>query len=293
MKGIPSCFLIILVLLLLLATACATTPPPDMRLAGEIMQEYDGSAAVKYTLPGMEDVLVANVEYKDGLNMDIYYPPDFDFRSTAPVVVFPLSYADEQIYQWFGLDKLKNMEPYVTWGPLLGVSGMIAVTYETDYPYDDFHDVMNFIFERSEEYGFDRTNIGIWACSSNPLIALEILSDKHHEWGENVKCGVLYYPFIQHFMEPSGANAPVIKTLKKRLRSDVPLYIVKAGQDDPVQNEALDMFVDMARDQEAPLEYVDFEDAPHGFDVYYDTERTKEIIKYTLDFYKLHLGLSG
>ena len=106
---------------------------------------------VKYSIPGMEEVTIAQVTYKDTLTMDIYYPPKFDFNSQLPSVIFPTAYTNTMTFNWYGLKRVTNFKGLVSWAQLIAASGMIAITYESAYPYDDVHDAINYICENSKK----------------------------------------------------------------------------------------------------------------------------------------------
>lgn len=292
-KNMKQLVKIICLLLSILLTACRSEPPQNLITAKEKRQQSDvGNLKiydfVKYSIPGMEEVTIAQVTYKDALTMDIYYPPKFDFNSRLPTVVFPTAYTNAMIFNWYGLKKFNNHKGIVSWAQLIAASGMIAVTYESAYPYDDVHDAINYISENRKALRIDNSRIGIWACSANPLAALEALTDKNQVYSKNIKCGVLYYPIINQFLQPA-ADAPVIPSLKKELRRDVPLLLVKAGKEREEWNQAIDLFIEKARALNIPLEYIFYEEGGHGFDTNLDNEKTRKIIQNTIDFIKKHL----
>ena len=54
-------------------------------------------------------------------------------------------------------------------------------------------------------------------------------------------------------------------------------------------NMQLNKFVEKAREANIPLEFVNYEDGKHGFDILQDTDESREIIKQALDFMNTHL----
>ena len=153
----------------------------------------------------MDQVTLANVEYKDGLTMDVYYPPDFDFTQNLPVVIFVNGFVDDEIRQEIGC-KLKDAGIHISWAQLVAASGMVAM------------------------------------------------------WD-----------------------------LRERLPPDTAFFIVKGGRDDTGLNPSIDRFVEKAREANISVEFVDYEDGIHGFDIWQDTDESREIVKQTVEFMKTHL----
>jgi hypothetical protein len=67
-----------------------------------------------------------------------------------------------------------------------------------------------------------------------------------------------------------------------------PIFISTSGRDEPGLNEAVDSFVREAGLRKATLDFSNHAEGQHGFDVLDDNERTREIIKRTLEFIKAH-----
>ena len=74
------------------------------------------------------------------------------------------------------------------------------------------------------------------------------------------------------------------------LAPDVPLFVARAGQDRmPGLNETLDRFVENACTFNLPLTFVNHSRAPHAFDLFDDSETSREIIRRILSFLQFHL----
>ena len=108
--------------ILILLIGCAARPPENLITAADRRQQAFDSDWVVYTLPEMDRVSVANITYKEGLTMDVYYPPDFSFRSRLPAVVFVNSGI-----RHFGGD-FRDQGQQISWGQLTAASGLIAIT---------------------------------------------------------------------------------------------------------------------------------------------------------------------
>ena len=73
------------------------------------------------------------------------------------------------------------------------------------------------------------------------------------------------------------------------LPPDTPLFIVRAGQDNPQLNETIDRFLAQAVSCNLPLTFANHHTAPHFFDVMYESEASREIIRQILAFMRFHL----
>jgi len=74
------------------------------------------------------------------------------------------------------------------------------------------------------------------------------------------------------------------------LPRDLPLFIARAGQDRmPGLNEALDDFVLKALTCNLPVTLVNHSNGPHAFDLFHDSETSREIIRRILQFMQFHL----
>jgi len=277
-KKILKMVVVIIIIPLLVGCGMSETPvptPDHSILASDKRKDTPDQSFVVYTLPEMDQITLANIEYKDGLTMDAYYPLDFDFTQNLPVVIFVNGFVDEEIEKMIGC-KLKDSGVYISWGQLVAASGMIAIAYETYDPDVDAHDLINYIQANESWLRIDKDRICLWSSSANLPTALIALTDTSTEYHDSLACAVIYY----------GVTPPVYAD---DLSADIPLFIVKAGTDDASLNRQLDQFIEKARAANIPLEFVDYEDGIHGFDVWQDTDESREIIKQTLEFMKTHL----
>jgi acetyl esterase/lipase len=70
----------------------------------------------------------------------------------------------------------------------------------------------------------------------------------------------------------------------------VPMLIVRAGKDQfPHLNESIDRFLVNALINNLPVTLTNHPGAPHAFDLWEDSELTREIIKRILAFLQFHL----
>ena len=86
------------------------------------------------------------------------------------------------------------------------------------------------------------------------------------------------------------ANPAAGKTVED-LPRDVPLFIARAGQDQtPHLNETMDRFIAQALAANLAITVANHSEGPHAFDLFHDSERTREIVRQILSFLQTQLG---
>jgi hypothetical protein len=255
---------------------------------------------VVYQIPGANTVTIRrDVEYRTtdtgALTMDLYYPPDWQSGAPLPAVVFVAGYPDPGFASKVGC-KLKEMASYVSWGQLTAASGLVAITYTNREPAADIHALIEYLRQNAAALGIDENHIGVWACSGNVPLALSVLMQAA---GDYLQCAALCYGLM---LDLDGATRvadaarqwgfvnPCAGKSVDDLPKEVPLFIARAGQDQmPHLNETLDRFVARALSCNLPVTFVNHPDAPHAFDLFHDSETSREIIRQILAFMRFHL----
>lgn len=256
---------------------------------------------VVYQIQGMDAVTVRrDVEYRvidaGALTIDLYYPPDSKSGARTPAVVFVGGYPDPGFQQMVGC-KTKEMESYISWGKLTAASGLVAGAYTTGKePAMDTHALLQYLRQNAADLGIDENRIGLWACSGNVPNALSVLMREAREY---LKCAVLCYGCMldldgyTHIAEAAriwGFVNPCAGKSVEDLPQDIPLFIVRAGRDEmPHLNETLDRFLGKALTCNLPVTFVNHPEAPHAFDLFHDSETSREIIRQILAFMRFHL----
>ena len=192
--------------------------------------------------------------------------------------------------------KLKDWQFYISWGKLIAASGIIAISYETTHPAIDVIDLINNIRQNASALKIDENRIGIWSCSANALTASSVIFGERKDY---LRCAVLYYGLL---LTPDQKFRDSIIALTKQvnfsiggidqikyLHNDLPLYVVRAGKDMEIFKNVEDYFIATALSKDIPLTLVNYTDGQHGFDMYDDNDRSRSIIKTTLDFLKYNL----
>jgi acetyl esterase/lipase len=142
----------------------------------------------------------------------------------------------------------------------------------------------------------------VWACSGNVPLALSVLMQEDREY---LKCAVLCYGIMldldgsTHVAEAArtwGFVNPCAGKSVDDLPQDLPLFIVRAGQDQmPHLNETIDRFLAKALTCNLPITFANHHAAPHAFDLFHDSDTSREIIRQILAFMRHHLlaGATG
>jgi hypothetical protein len=229
------------------------------------------------------------------LTMDVYYPPDSTSRARRSAVLFVTGLPDSGAERMVGC-RLKEMGSYTSWAELTTTSGLVAITYTNAEPASDAHEVLNYVRQNAAALGIDENRIGLWACSGSVPTALSLLMQGERDY---LKCAVLCYGYMLDFNGSTkvadaarqfGFVNPCVGKSVADLPLDLPLFIARAGQDRmPGLNEALDDFVLKALKCNLPVTLVNHSVAPHAFDLFHDSEISREIIRRILQFMQCHL----
>jgi hypothetical protein len=253
---------------------------------------------VVFTIDGMDAVAIRrDLPYATSetgpLTMDVYYPPHVDRDARLPAVVFVTGFSDRGAEKMIGC-KFKEMGSYTSWAQLAAASGLVGITYSNEQPDRDAAKVLQYIREHAEEFQIDTARIGMWSGSGNVPNALAVAMR------ERFACAVLFYAYTldldgaTHVADAQAqfrfVNASAGKTIADVPR-EMPLFIARAGQDQmPGLNAALDRFVAQALSANLPLTVVNHPTGPHAFDLFDDSQTSREIVRQALAFFRFHLS---
>jgi hypothetical protein len=269
-------------------------------MSQDTQQDHISKKRVVYTLPGVDAVTVRRDEvYRvtdaGALTMDLYYPPAATRGTRIPAVVFVTGFSDPGAQRMLGC-RMKEMGSYISWAQLAAASGLVGITYVNNEPATDVHAVLHHVRQSGASLDVDETSIGVWACSGNAPTALSVLMQGRLDY---LKCAVLFYPYMLDLDGATGA-ADAATTFRfanpsagqsvEDLPRDIPLFVARAGQDQmPGLNQTLDRFLVKALASNLPLTFVNHSMAPHAFDLFDDSDTSREIIGRALAFLRLHL----
>jgi dienelactone hydrolase len=257
---------------------------------------------VVFDLPRMEDVIIKkDIPYQDNsgspLKMDVYYPPDFNFQRNIPAIIIVLGYPDIAGKKLLG-SEFKNYIQFVSWCKIIAASGMAAIAYESTNPEQDIITLSNYLKTNGNNLKIDITKVGAYTCSAHtPTTITYILNGANNIF----KCAVVYYGF---FLTNDFKYLPQIDTLSQNMgfktprlaepstwKKDVPIMVIRAGKDNvPYINQTLASFYEKALNQNLPITLINYSNGVHGFEAYNDNETTRQIVKYTIEFWKYNLN---
>jgi hypothetical protein len=229
------------------------------------------------------------------LVMDLYYPPAAGSGSRLPVVVIVGGYPDVGVPLVLGCT-FREMEFCIGWARLIAQHGMVAIVGTSQNPATDAQTMIRYVRQHAGTLGIDEQRIGLYAASGAGPNALSLLMS---EADTELKCAVLSYPYTLDLDGSTGvaqaaaqfrfANPAAGKTLAD-LPPAVPMFLARSGRDEmPHLNGALDRFVAGALAHNLPMTVVNHAAAPHAFDVFHDSDVSREIIRQWLAFLRFHL----
>ena len=260
---------------------------------------------VVYSLPGMEAVPVRrDIVFKTvgdlSLKLDLYAPAEQGPASARPVVLL-VSGGDATA------DTLRTREIglYISYSQLLAASGFAAIPFEhrglEGYSQlrevgEDMDDCVAYVRANASSLGIDPERICIWAFSSGPIYGWRTA---FRDAPPYIRCAVAYYGGMTLLNKTYFHFSPEEVLLCREfsavhyLREDPagipPLFVARAGMDRPFVNESIDEFVQLAIANNIPITFMNHPTGAHGFDMLNDDARSREIIRATLEFIKVHL----
>jgi acetyl esterase/lipase len=269
-------------------------------MSQDAQREHMSKKSVVYTMPGMETVTVRRDEpYRmtdsSALAMDLYYPPDSKAGTPTPAVIFVTGFSDLGAEKMLG-SRFKDMGSFVSWAQLVAASGLVGITYANREP-DDVYGVLDRVQENAVSLGIDGSKVGVWACSGHGPNALAFLMGHGRD---RLACAVLAYAYtldldgstrIADAAKQFGFVTAAAARSLSDLPRDLPLFIVRAGQDQmPGLNDALDRFIAAALALNLPVTVMNHASGPHAFDLFDDSRAARDIVKQMLAFLKFHLS---
>ena len=259
---------------------------------------------IVYSVPGMKSVRVKkNLVYKragdSDLQMDVYSPKTS--RGRLPAVLFVHGGRIPPNL----LTTPKDWAVYVSFGELVAASGFVGVNFNHRFhtwgsladSQADVMDAMKYVRDNAATLGVDPERIVLWTVSAGGIF----LSQPLQERPSYLKSIVAYY--TQMDLQTSRASAPASvsdETLRdfspvyqfeksaKEANSQKslfpPIFIARAGLDDANLNAGLDRFVQLALKHNVSIEVMNHATGHHGFDIEYNNDRSREILKRTIAF---------
>jgi len=261
---------------------------------------------VVYTVPGMDRVKVRkDIVYKQtddpNMKMDVYTPAGLRPGEKRPAVIFLHGGAPARF-------RPKEWGFYQSWGRLAAASGMAAVTftYRIAFPAShlsesggDVADAIAYVRANADGLGIDRDRLCLASFSAGgPMLGPYLRGAP-----ESIRCLVAFYSLMD-VRQPGGHEAGEPADLLARFSPVAqveqgsgrltPIFVAQGRKDEvPTLLDTVDRFAAEAFARGVPLTLMSHPDAPHAFDNQVDDERTREIVRASLDFLRWHLGLAG
>jgi acetyl esterase/lipase len=246
----------------------------------------------------VERDLVYRTDGERVLRLDVYGPQS---TGRAAAVVFLVNGdAPEDV-----IATAKDWGVFRSYGEHLAARGIAAVSFnhrssnrmEPTEVAADVRAAIAFVRGRAEELHADADRIGIWAFSAAGPFGLAPFLQRRPDW---LRCAAGFYtvwdlaPFRERLgwgTDQSIRRWSCLSALETETPDLPPLLLARAGRDSAGLLEGTDAFVRRARQRGVDLTVLDHPTGQHGFDTRDDDERSREIIRETLEFFARHLSL--
>jgi acetyl esterase/lipase len=245
------------------------------------MAGHDLSKRIVYHVDGMRNVRVKRDVYKRDagaeLAINVYAPASLSGGARLPAVVFvhggPIPADFQPPTQW-GV--------FVSYGELAAASGLVGVTFnhrlfameDFDRAQADVTAAIDYVRNHATELNVDAERIALWYFSGGGLLMMPMMLDRP----DYVRCMLAFYAYLQ----------PVEMQVRTK-GAGLPIFIARAGLDQRMINDTIDLFVQEALAGNAMLDVMNHPAGRHGFDMLDDDERSREIIGRAVAFAQTHL----
>jgi acetyl esterase/lipase len=252
-----------------------------------------------FELPSMESVVVVkDLVSKTGRTLDVYRSPAFGDQALPGVVFVPGDAPDEIIAN------AKQWGQYVSWGQLVALSGLAAVTInhrstnefkDLEGAAQDVDAAVDHIRTNGSELRIDPERIAIWTCSAGAPFALRTALRDRPGY---IRALVALYSImdLRPGREVISADIPdqVLAAFSCSYHVETggsfpPMLVARAGKDQEFINRSIEAFVRTAVAAGVEIEYVNHAEGQHAFDIRDSDARSRAIIKRTLDFLRAAL----
>ena len=292
------------VLIAIAALVTVTAAQQSVKLEDPPWIKEVAPARIVYSIPGMERITAKkDVTYKRvagaELKMDVYQPPNLPRGARRPAIVFIHGGALPPNL----LTKPKEWGSYVSFGQLAAASGFVGITFNQRFhgwnvndlsqAQDDVNDAIKYVRDNAQQLNLDNDHISLWTLSAGSLLVGPAMNDTT----ATIRCLVLYYPIVD--LEPLRKDRPAItdeavtkfslvRLVRESARSPVAMFVARAGREEPALNDVLDSFIKEALRKKTMIDLSNHAEGHHGFDVLDNNDRSREIIKRTLEFVRAH-----
>jgi acetyl esterase/lipase len=161
---------------------------------------------------------------------------------------------------------------------------------------DDVADLIAHAREGAGSLGIDDERLALWAFSGGGALLAASLRDRP-PW---LRAIVAYYAILDLEQPPPGERGGIspemrqafsaVRSLGQDAHTTAPMFIARAGLDNPWLNATIDRYAQAALDGGATIDLLNHPEGRHGFDILEDDERSRQIIRRTLAFLRDQLG---
>jgi len=232
------------------------------------------------------------------LKMDVYAPPGLAAGEKRPGVIFvhggpmpPMALLP------------KDWGVYIGYGQSAAVSGFVGVTFNHRFfapdrladAEADIAALIAHVRENAEALGIDRERLALWAFSGGgPFLAEAVRRPPPY-----IRALVFFYALLDlrplaakakgAIDEKTAARLSPVLALETTLGDVPPVFIGRAGKDNPGINGAIDQFARSVQHKNVFLTLENHPQGQHGFEIRNNDARTSEIIRKAFDFLKTRL----
>lgn len=244
-------------------------------------------------VPGMENAKVQrDVVYKSvggtDLKMDVYLPPDATPAKKVPVVIFISGAGNDP-------PSPKEWGVYRTYGQLMAANGIAGVEFNKRYARNsnileaeaDVKDLITHIRKNADSMNLDGDRICAVAYSAGGRLLTPFFREKI----PGVKCLGSFYGVMGGDASLPAGYSPLAQVGVSGQK--LPIFIARAGLDDPTLNAGLDAFVREATAKGFELQVFNHAEGQHAFDILDDNDRSREIIQAFVAFLRNSLSVPG
>jgi len=238
---------------------------------------------VLYTMPAMEPAQVREgLPYKsaDGasLSFDLYAPAGASRPRPAVILIHGGPVPVSGARRW-GM--------FVSYGEMLAALGLVGIVFDHRFVAPDrlpeaaadTADLVRYVREHAASLGVDKERLALWAFSGGgPLLAATVR--QRPSW---CKLIVGYYALMEFGGIANADEYSVVAALGDDGATAPPMLLVRAGLDNPALNATIDRLVAAAIPAGATVDLLTHPTGHHAFDILDPGERSRQIIRRTLD----------
>ncbi|HAE23077.1 MAG TPA: hypothetical protein DCG47_12245 [Spirochaetaceae bacterium] len=250
--------------------ACAPeNAKPETELGSVRLGKVNELVPLVYGLPPQaSNTQVASYVYKEGQRVDIYWPPDFKFDKSLPLVLIVVGLPDTRVRSLNGASA-PDAAYYVSWSAAAATTGAAAAVMTVGQASSDFPDLVKFLQKQKKSLFIDPSKLFLFASSSN-WAPVASLASKGGLLDGSIKGTSLYYASITD-MTPIP-------------NSGFPIEVVIAGQDNATELKRMESYIKKMEANGSVLNVVRYTEGRHAFDVFQDSDETRAIVANTLSF---------